>query len=214
MTCDDERQGNQTVTSNNLPPLPRVIDYPVVLETLTAAGFESLYHNSGAFGFPREVSTHSVGWIAAPDPALRPEALPMTRLVPPPAPATMAMLAERVWRDRLPGPAWVMPKSHWAYELDFGNADWLPALLRQVQVDPDALAGRNDGAAIEFAGGDGELLVTAVEAMLTMLNGSDFAIAWPRHPVACTIHHHGQLWWTTSDRAIADALDTLMRPGP
>ena len=40
-----------------------------------------------------------------------------------------------LWPAVIDGPAWVMPKSHWAFELDHGNGGWLGPALRAVGVD-------------------------------------------------------------------------------
>ena len=194
--------------------MPRVIDYPSVLETLLAAGLESLYHNSGAFGFGRAVPTHNLGWVGPPDPTLRPAALALTRPVAEPYAPTLAALAVRAWREFLPGPAWLMPKSHWAFELDHANGDWMAPLMRELGVDPVSLATRNDAAALEFLQPEARLLSTALEQLLTRLWGSDFALAWPGRPVVCMVHHHTQLWWTTSDARLADALSGMVPPPP
>ena len=192
--------------------MPSIIDYPVVLSTLLGAGFESLYHNSGAFGFPRAVSTHHVGWIGPNDPTLKEPALPLTRWVREPHAQTLASLAVRVWQEFLPGPVWLMPRNHWVFELDHGNSAWMPELVRQVGIDPAALSGRNDGSAIEFAEGEAAALAPVLEKLLTALWGSDFALAWPGRPVLCTVHHHTQLWWSTTDAALVAALDGLVPP--
>ena len=42
--------------------------------------------------------------------------------------------------------------------------------------------------------------------LLEMLISSDFMIAFPKRDTLCTLHHHKQLWWTTRDATIADAL--------
>ena len=193
--------------------MPQIIDYSVVSETLLGAGFESLYHNSGAFGFPRAVPTHSVGWIGADDPTLREAARPLTRRVAAPYEATLAALATRAWRDILPGPLWLMPKSHWAYELDFGSREWLAGTLERIGIDPRALEGRNDGSAIEHGEADAASFASMLEDLLTRLRGSDFAFVVPGRPVVCTVHHHAQLWWTTTDAAVVRALDAMVPPG-
>ena len=193
--------------------MPRVLDYPSVLDTLLAAGMESLYHNSGAFGFGRAVPTHNLGWVGPSDPTLRPAALALARPVAEPYAPTLAALAVRAWREYLPGPAWLMPKSPWAFELDHANGDWMAPVLRRLGVDPAALAPRNDAAAIEFLPqADEALLSAALEELLTKLWGSDFALAWPGRPVVCMVHHHTQLWWTTSDAGLANALDAMVPP--
>ena len=194
--------------------MPRIIDYPVVLDRMLAAGLESLYHNSGAFGFARAVPTQNVGWIGPPDPTLRAGALALTRQVAEPFAPTLAALAVRAWRDHLPGPAWLMPKSHWAFELDHANGDWMAPLMRELGLDPEALASRNDAAALEFLQPEEQLLSAALEQLLTRLWGSDFALAWPGRPVVCMIHHHTQLWWTTSDAGLADAVRAMVPMSP
>jgi hypothetical protein len=189
--------------------VPSIVDYPVVLNTLLGAGLESLYHNSGAFGFPRAVPAHHVGWIGPVDSTLKASALPLTRQVPEPYARTLAMLAVRMWTERLPGAVWLMPRNHWAFELDHGISAWMPELLRGVGIDPAALSGRNDGSAIEFQVEEAETLAPAIEKLLTGLWGSDFALAWPGRPILCTVHHHTQLWWTTTDADLLAGLELL-----
>jgi hypothetical protein len=192
--------------------VPSIVDYPVVLHTLLGEGLESLYHNSGAFGFPRASMARHVGWIGPVDSTLKESALPLTRRVSEPYARTLATLAVRVWLEHLRGRVWLMPRNHWAFELDHGNSEWMPGLVREVGVDPAALAGRNDGAAIEFAETDSGKLAAALEKLLTGLWGSDFALAWPGRPVLCTVHHHKQIWWTTTDAGLVAALDALVPP--
>ena len=79
-------------------------------------------------------------------------------------------------------------------------------------IDPAALSGRNDGAAIEFIEAEAGQLSSALEELLTRLWGSDFALAWPGRPVLCTVHHHTQLWWATPDPGLVAALDALVPP--
>ena len=107
----------------------------------------------------------------------------------------------------------MMPKSHWAYELDHGSREWMPEVLRSVGIDPAVLAPRNDGTAIEFAQGERDAFVRLVEGLLSRLLGSDFALAFPGRPALCTVHHHKQLWWTTSDETVVQSLDRLVPPG-
>jgi hypothetical protein len=191
--------------------VPSIIDYPDVLNALLGQGFESLYHNSGAFGFPRGVPARHVGWFGPDDPTLKEAALPLIRRVPEPYAPTLARLAVRAWRVYLPGRAWLMPRNHWAFELDHGNSAWMPGVLRGIGIDPAALSGRNDGAAIEFAEGEAAALESILESLLTGLWGSDFALVWPGRPVLCTVHHHTQLWWTTTDAELLAALERMVR---
>jgi hypothetical protein len=187
--------------------VPSIVNYPVVLNTLLGAGLESLYHNSGAFGFPRTAPAHHVGWIGPKDTTIKESALPLIRRVAEPYAPALADLAVRMWIEHLPGPVWLMPRNHWAFELDHGNSGWMPDVLRGVGIDPAALSGRNDGAAIEFAADEAATLAPALEKLLTGLWGSDFALAWPGRPILCTVHHHTQLWWTTTDAELLEALE-------
>ncbi|MDB5295036.1 MAG: hypothetical protein JWO31_1019 [Phycisphaerales bacterium] len=187
--------------------MPQLIDYPEVCREADGRGYVSLYPNSGAFGHPAGVATASVGWVGGDDPTLRPAARPLAVLVPPPAEATLAGLAVRAWRDLLPGgPVWVLPKAHWAYELDFGSAAWMPDLLRRVGFDPDVLATRHDGTAAAFAEEEHEAFAVLVEGLLTHLLGSDFQLIFPGRDAVCTIHHHKQLWWTSAEPNLVVAL--------
>ena len=109
--------------------MPMIVDYPIVLERMEREGFRCLYHNSGAFGFLDESGSGSVGWIGAADATLKPAVRMLARMVAGPVEENLAALAVRAWEDHLSGPVWVMPKSHWAYELEFGSREWMGALL-------------------------------------------------------------------------------------
>lgn len=179
--------------------MANLIDYSHVLQALTAAGLQCLYHNSGAFGFGDDASTQSVGWILREDPTIKPAARAMATLVE----GTESTLAERavqVWQKTFPkSPAWVLPKSHWAYELTFGSYAWLPAALAGVGLDANELAGRNDGSGIEFSPADALACQVFIEKLLRHLAGSDFMLVLGGGKLLCTIHHHKQLWWTAED---------------
>jgi len=41
------------------------------------------------------------------------------------------------------------------------------------------------------------------------LFGSDFLLTWPGRPTVCTLHHHKQLWWTSTDVDLMAALEHL-----
>jgi hypothetical protein len=196
---------------HHAPPVPTVIDHPVVLDRLTAEGLRSLYHNSGAFGFPPSEALHARGWLGPDDPTIRPAALAVTRQVAEPHAATLARLARRAWLEHLgPGDVWVMPMSHWAYELDFGGRAWLPDALRAIDIDPATLEPRNDGAALAFAPAEAGAFEGFVRALLDGLTMSDFALSFPGHGTRCTVHHHRQLWWQTRSDRVAAALDDLV----
>ncbi|HYE18600.1 MAG TPA: hypothetical protein VEA69_09160 [Tepidisphaeraceae bacterium] len=191
--------------------MPWIIDYDVVLETLGRQGLKCNYHNSGAFGFAEPAAgLHALGWVGPADESIRPQVRALTRQVPAPHEQTLARLARQAWQAHLPGRAWVMPMSHWHYELNFGARDWMPALIENVQLDPGLLENRNNGAAIEFAPDEADLFEYFTGRLLEMLLGSDFMIAFPGHPALCTVHHHKQLWWQTTDAGIRDALDSLV----
>jgi hypothetical protein len=207
---------------NGLPPtrrnitVPRIIEYSRVVERLAAHGLVCLYYNSGAFGFPPGTATRSVGWIGLDDSTIRPAALPLTRKVNPPVEPTLARLGTQTWLRRLPGTIWVTPKSHWAYELDFGSHLWMPAALRTAGVPAEQVTGlseRHDGAALEFLPEESPAFEPLLLALLTNLFGSDFQLSFPDWPVVCTVHHHKQLWWTTKDADIHARLDGEV-PGP
>ena len=189
-------------------PVPWIVDYTQVVEQMTRQRLRCLYYNSGAFGFDPGIVTESVGWIGPDDPSLRPAARAIARPVPPPYETQLADRVVRAWQEHLPGKAWLMPKSHWAYELDFGSAQWMPALLENAGVDPGLLQPRTNAAAIEFSPSESPALHRVVEGLLRMLLGSDFALAFPNHPVTCTLHHHKQVWWTSSDAALIRLLDS------
>jgi hypothetical protein len=173
--------------------MPWIIDYSVVLEQLRQQRFKSLYYNSGAFGFPPESQPQTIGWIGPEDSTIKPEVLTLAKKIPPPHEENLAKLLIRAWQELLPGKIWVMPMSHWSYELDFGSREWMPALLESINLDPGQLFSRNNAAAIEFAPNETASL-------------EHFAVAFPRRPALCTLHHHKQLWWQTTDAMIAETL--------
>lgn len=190
--------------------MPRIIDYPDVLSRLASDGLISLYHNSGAFGFPKDRGTFARGWIGPPDPTIRPQAASLTRSVPPPHERNLADLTTRFWLDALPVPVWVMPKSHWSYELDFGSKNWMPQTLASIGIDGDLLIARNNAAAIEFTTDESESFTPLLGALLQNLLGSDFALAWPGRDVIATVHHHKQLWWMTTNAGLSKQLDAMI----
>jgi hypothetical protein len=192
-----------------MPAVPTIVDFERVLERMTGQGFRSLYHNSGAFGFGRGVDVYYAGWIGPPDASIRAEMRPRLRQVAPPCEANLARAAGEVWTSQLPGVAWVMPMSHWSYELDFGSRDWMPAALDAMGVDGAVLSSRANGAAVEFDMHERAAMGSLVAALLANLRMSDFMLAFPGRPVLCTIHHHKQMWWQTTDAALHAALMTV-----
>jgi hypothetical protein len=185
----------------------RIVDYDTVLQTLLGQGLKSLYYNSGSFGFPPGVSTHALGWIGPADPTIRPEALPFTCAVPEPHVQNLTARALRVWTDVVPGALWAMPRSHWAYELDFGSREWMPDTLKRAGIDSKALEPLTTGAAVEFRPDQADEFSSFLSSLLENLSGSsDFQLAWPGRPLFCVVHHHKQLWWTTPDEALHRAI--------
>ena len=189
--------------------MPRIIDYPHVVEQMAVDGLVSLYPNSGAFGFPPGAATRAVGWVGADDPSIRPEARALTRPVAPPCESTLAAMGARAWKELLAGDVWVLPKSHWAYELQFGSHEWMPGLLREVGVDPQVLETRHDGTALAFDSGETAAFERLVAGLLGRLLGSDYMLAWLGRPALCTVHHHKQLWWTTTDAGVYEGLERI-----
>lgn len=190
-----------------------IVDYAQVLEQMTGQGFRSLYYNSGAFGFAAGVATESVGWIGPPDPTLRPEASNLARHVPPPYEEHLAAKIVEAWQKHLPGKVWVMPKSHWAYELDFGGPDWMPLLLEHVGIDAGLLQSRTNAAALEFSLDEIEPFTHLVLGLLRLMLGSDFALAFPDRPMVCTLHHHKQVWWSSNDAGLIGKLREMVEEG-
>jgi hypothetical protein len=187
--------------------MPRIIDYDHVLATLTSRGMKSLYHNSGSFGFP--IESFACGWIGQDDPTILESVRARCTQVPGPHAENLARLFDRAWTTLLPGTLWIMPGSHWAYELDFGSAEWMPDALRAIQIDPTALQPRNVAAAIEFDLSESGDARTFIAQLLTHLTASDFTAALPNQAAICTIHHHAQLWWQTPDVRLRDLLMRL-----
>lgn len=192
--------------------VPRIIDYAEVLQRRTEEGFRSLYHNSGAFAFARDVepSLKTIAWIGPEDATIRPAARAFVRSVPAPFPQTLASLSADLRKTHLAGTAWIMPMSHWSFELDFNARPWMFGLLQQVGIDPNAIEGRNTADAIAFELSERDAYETFVAGLLANLRVSDFAIVFPGRPVICMLHHHQQLWWQTPDEAIYDAIDAIV----
>ncbi len=81
----------------------------------------------------------------------------------------------------------------------------MPEALRSAGLGAEQVADlsqRHDGSALEFAPGENQGFQSLLLALLTNLFGSDFLLSFPDRPVVCTVHHHKQLWWTTSDAEI------------
>ncbi len=189
--------------------MPWIIDYDAVLEQTRGQQLRSLYPMSGAFGFAEGAPTHVRGWIGPDDPTIRPAARAFVRGVPAPYEQTLTDWFIRTWQDHLPGKMWLLPMSHWHYELNFGSCPWLAATLDRIGLDPGQLQDRNNGSAIEFAPDEHEPARLIIHRLLEMLLGSDFAVLFPGRDTLCTLHHHKQLWWVTANPTFATTLDTI-----
>jgi hypothetical protein len=191
--------------------MPRIVEFSQVRDRMIGSGFVSLYHNSGTFGFPREAEVKMLGWIGPADGTIRPEMRPHVRQILPPHTANLAAMLVRA-RKFLPREAWLMPKSHWHFELHDGHPELLEALLPEIGVDAALLRDRNDGSAIAFGVGEGDVLRRAIERLLDGMRQSDFLLAFPDAADAgtravCTVHHHRQLWWQTTSSDLIRQLE-------
>lgn len=176
--------------------MPRIIDYSIVFDRLTGLGFVCNYHNSGAFS-PANLQANPqalLAWVGPPDASIRPELYERIRQIEPPDAAALAALVCRAWRELFAGPAWIMPNSHWAYELEYGFRE-LPQLLRQAGTDPRPLRGLTAAAALEFDPPEAGLFQPLIEGLLRHMDLSDFTLALPDSAVAATLHHNQQVWW-------------------
>ncbi len=177
---------------------------------MTADGFRSLYHNSGAFGFAAGVETVSRGWIGPADGSIRESARLIAHQATEPFDETIARALRSVWIRHLPGPMWIMPKSHWSYELEFGHRDWLPEALREIGIDPKPLEKLNNAPAIAFEMKEADESEFFVRQLLNRLVSSDFQLVFPGHPMLCTLHTRCQLWWTMSRPELIMMLDAAL----
>ncbi len=183
-----------------------IVDFANVLQRMEADGFRSLYHNSGSFGFSPGADVRYAGWVGPPDASIRAEARSYLRQFTPPYEQNLARAAADVWAQHLAGPVWVMPMSHWSYELDFGSHEWMPAALREAGVEPEQLVPRANGSAIEFDVSERPKFEMLLSRLLMGLTSSDFMLAFPGRAALCTVHHHKQLWWQTTDAPLHAAL--------
>jgi hypothetical protein len=189
--------------------MPKLVDYPLVLDRLTREGLVCQYYNGGAFGFAKGTKVEIRGWVGPEDQTIRPEMRQWVRLVPEPWDATLAQWASHAWLKVLPGEVWVMPASHWSFELDHGNGDWLGPSLSSIDVDSERLVERTNAAAIEFELHEEAALRSLLVGLFRGLKASDFTMAFPGRGTICTLHHHKQLWWQTADKLAAAALDQI-----
>jgi hypothetical protein len=190
--------------------LPTIIEYSTVLETLERSGLKCVYPFSGAFGLASHAPPLITGWRGGDDSTIHPEMLKFTHMVPAPAPKSLAGLLERAWTKYLTGPMWLMPASHWAFELQFGGVDWLPAMLEAAGIDPQTLRPLSDGSAIQFQSSETEPMLRMMETLFDRMTASDFTAAFPGKAAVALLHHHQQIWWQTSDRGIWESLEGMI----
>ena len=189
--------------------MPTIVDYEIVVNRLLADGLKCNYPNGGAFGFVAGVETHVRGWVGPEDETIRAEMRGFVRRVREPHEDRLALGAARAWKDLLAGVAWVMPGSHWSFELDHGSRDWLPGVLGRIGIDACLLVGRTNAAAIEFLPEEEGAFVALLRGLFQGLTSSDFTLAFPGRGAIGLIHHHKQLWWVTPDPSLAHKIDQI-----
>ena len=191
--------------------VPHVIPYPQVLDAIRDIGVRCVYPNGGAFAVADAGRAQSVGWVGPDDPTIRPEARGLARRVPPPYESNLARLLVRAWREVAPtSVAWLMPASHWAYELRFGSGAWLPDVLTSIGIDHQPLESSSQANAIEFLPEEASALEHVARRLLESLAGSDFSVLLPPRAVVGRLHHHKQVWWTTSEDGVIEALRAIV----
>ncbi len=197
---------SQSIVSATISRVAWIIDYQQVLDRTRELGLRCVYYNSGAFAHEDASDVRIVGWLGPPDPTIRVD-LPATLIsLPEPYAENLADKLLTIWPARIDGPAWLLPKSHWSFELDHGNRSWLPTALDQIGIDPGHLLERPNAAAVQFEPDESDKLRRIVIELLNHLETSDFAILFPRQQHLLTIHHHKQLWWQTKNADFAKIL--------
>lgn len=189
--------------------MPTIVDYSIVLERLTSEGLVCHYYNGGSFGFAAEAGAEIRGWVGSRDETIRKEMLVHVREVKPPVEAILVEWACEAWGRIFPGDIWVMPASHWSFELSHGNQSWLAGLLGEVGIDSGLLIGRTNAAAIAFMPGEDDGFKRLLRGLLKGLTSSDFVLAFPGRCAVCTLHHHKQLWWVSTNRQAVRLLDEI-----
>jgi hypothetical protein len=189
--------------------MPEIIEYAAVLKRLMAEGLHCNYPNGGSFGFVPLESAKIHGWIGPADETIRESARKYCVEISQPIESNLASLATQAWQELLPGPLWLMPSSHWSFELHHGAAEWLPTLLRHSGCNPDDLSSLTTAVAIEFSPSEIPKFESILFGLLKNLKSSDFTLAFPGRETVCLVHHHKQLWWMTADDTISRSLSDL-----
>lgn len=165
---------------------------------MQAHGWRCVYHNSGCFAPTGNAPPLYVGWIGPEDPTIRPEMRELAVTIPPPDASVLAELTTCAWRTLFPGEVWLMPASHWAFELHHSpHRIWLEELILRLGLNPSDLTVRTDASAICFQADQSQIFERTCSELLDRLESSDFTVAFPGHPVVGLLHHHRQVWWTT-----------------
>jgi hypothetical protein len=183
--------------------MPTVVNYEQVLTVADRMRLRSVYYNSGAFDFG-SAPTHIVGWLGPDDPTLRSDLQALTARVSIPYARNLSTALMHAWRTLLPGTAWVLPKSHWSFELQHAHRPALHAALRALAIDVAHLSSLpSAAAALAFEPDEANALGTLVETIFTENVSSDFALLFPDRPAILTLHHHQQIWLQTTDPILA-----------
>lgn len=190
-----------------------IVDYAIVLQTLTAQGLKCLHYNGGVFGFLQDTPVRHVGWLTGDDPTLTAVARASAHLVSPPTSSTLSRGLIETWTSNLAGPLWILPGSHWAYELTYGGQKKLADLLNRLSIAPDSLSNRTTADAIAFELSDIEPAMAFCTHLLDLLNVTDFTAIWPQSRVTALLHHHRQIWWTLPENWQNEAAESVSRFG-
>lgn len=204
--------------------MPVIIDYSIVRQTLQAAGLECLYHNSGSWGYPPPAHSTSpspspllgkeiftLGLLLADDPTLRQQARPMAKLIDKPVPASLAYHVLGALAG-LSQPLWLMPGSHWAYELTFGTPPMTDWLEQAGLTDAQQLTARNDGSAVAFSPAEFSKLAGVLSQFWSFRTDSDYRLYAPNGQAIVHVHHHRQAWVLTPNEGIIKILSNGLRP--
>lgn len=169
--------------------MPWIIDYALVLDVMRRQGFVARYFNGGAFDFPPPVEAREIAWSVDD------------------AAGSAARLAA-AWRAGSPGPAWLLPMSHWRHAFEQAGGNWLAAVIESVGVDAGQLSERVNAAAIEFGDADAGALERVVERLLTPPHPGTYTIAFPRRAVLCEIDPVSRrVCWRIADGSIAGRIE-------
>jgi hypothetical protein len=179
------------------------------MNRLIADGLKCNYPNGGSFGFTAGVETSVRGWIGPPDSTIREGTRKFVRSVGEPYEDRLTAMAISAWKTILPGVVWVMPGSHWSFEMDHGSREWLPSLLESVGIDSRSLTARTNAAAIEFPSEEEGTFRVLLSGLLGGLTSSDFTLAFPGRAVTWLVHHHKQLWWVAAEQALIARFDKI-----